>query len=676
MRRFVPLALALLVGACDDDGAGPPPPRPCTMLCTAPTLTKLDLVAGQPGGPGWVDGAGAAAHFIDPWSFAFDGMDHLYLADGQMIRVIQISTANVTTLAGSLVAASGMDGVGAQASFNTPSGLAFTGGALYVTDTENHTIRKIDVASATVTTVAGTAGMPGTTDANGTAARFREPEGLALDASGNLYIADVDNNTIRKMVLATGDVSTFAGTAGTSGAMNGIGAAAQFSKPKEMTFDGSANLYVVDSLNQSIRQIALANAQVSTLITFATQLPNGVAVDGTDVLVALSDHTIVRVAPGGTSSVVAGATNMPGFVDAVGAQARLNQPSGLVTDGAGSLYIADNQNSVVRKIALASSTVSTFAGARSKGSDDGVGAQARFLLPQGLAADDANIWVADSGNHTLRHIDAASAQVTTFAGAAGQPGTTDGAGGDARFNVPQGLALDGAAQLLYVADSNNHSIRKVDLASGRVTTLSYNRATGDKFTNFNAPAGLALDQGRLYISDYGNHDILAFDLAAGLVSTLAGKQGVPGHADGVGTMASFNGPFGLSADGRGNLFVADDQNDTVRQIDLASGTVTTLAGGFGAQGTADGVGTAAGFAFPDGVAADGVGDLFVGDSLNDLVRHVDVPSATVSTIIGVSRRPGVKLGPLPAQLTNPQALALTPSGGLLVISENAILLAH
>src|SRR5262249_51193372 len=159
-------------------------------------------------------------------------------------------------------------------------------------DTENHTIRKLDLAASTVTTVAGAFGQPGTTDDIGSAARFREPEGVALDGQGDLYIADVDNNTICKLVIATGEVTTVAGTAGQAGVADGIGAAALFSKPKQMTFDGAGNVYVVDSLNLSVRKLQLSNNQVTTLITFPTQQPQGVAVDGSDVLVALSDDTI------------------------------------------------------------------------------------------------------------------------------------------------------------------------------------------------------------------------------------------------------------------------------------------------------------------------------------------------------------------------------------------------
>ncbi|HEY7956227.1 MAG TPA: hypothetical protein VII38_13085, partial [Polyangia bacterium] len=473
MRTSAPLWLALLAclfAACHGAPAKPPPP-PCTFVCTAPSLSRLDLLAGQPGGPGWVDGVGAAAHFADPWSLASDGAGHLFLADGNMIRAVDLASRAVTTLAGSLLGVGGTDGPGAQASFNTPSGLAFYGGILYLTDTENHTLRKIDPASGMVSTIAGAYGVPGTTDDVGTNARFREPEGLAVDESGNLYIADVDNNTIRAFSISTGAVTTLAGTAGTSGTTDGVGAAARFSKPKEMTYDGAGNVYVVDSLNQSIRKVVVATATVSTLATFQT-IPQGVATINGAVLVSLGDHTLVQVAADtGVVTPLAGQSGMQGFVDGAGGAARFNQPAGLWADGAGGLLVADNGNHVLRKVALAGATVSTYAGAKSSGSADGTGTQARFFAPQGLVADDQAVYVADTANQVIRKVELATGVATTLAGASGQPGNTNGAATDARFNQPEALALDRTAQILYVADSNNRAIRAIDLASRAVTTL-------------------------------------------------------------------------------------------------------------------------------------------------------------------------------------------------------------
>jgi hypothetical protein len=169
---------------------------------------------------------------------------------------------------------------------------------------------------------------------------------------------------------------------------------------------------------------------------------------------------------------------------------------------------------------------------------------------------------------------------------------------------------------------------------------------------------------------------LAVDLASSQISTLAGQSGVPGGTDGAGSGATFNGPLGIAADGIGNLYVADDSNETVRKIVIATGTVSTIAGQSGIQGSNDGVGAAAHFFYPTGIAADGAGDVFVSDLENNVVRHIDVASGRVTTVIGSLTVAGVRLGPLPAQLTQPGPLALTPSGNLLLVSENTLLVAR
>ncbi len=677
------LALCVFVGAC---GHSAPPATAGPRPCTSPTWTTLDLLVGQPGGSGWVDGALVAAHFADPWTFAGDAQGHLYVADGMTIRAIDVAAGTVTTVAGAYGQVGNADGAGTQARFNGPSGLAFANGELYVTDTENHAIRKFDVQSGRVTTVAGVSGQAGSTDGVGPAALFREPEGLALDGDGNLFIADTDNNTIRSLALASNTVTTIAGIAGQAGAADGVGTAALFNKPKAMTFDGAGNLYVVDSFNKSIRKLELATGTVSTLTTFGTPsggpVPQGVATDGSTILVsvagggALVDNRVVRVAADGTVTPVAGGASMQGFIDGPGASARFDGPAGLWNDDAGTLYVADEANFAIRAIDDATSVVSTFAGANSTGSADGIGPQARFSSPQGLAADDQTAYVADTNDDTIRKVVLATREVTTLAGEVGQAKTTDGALIDARFNQPQGLALDSVAQLLYVADTHGQAVRRIDLASGTVSTLSPSPAPGETFQGFTTPSGLALDAGRLFVTDYTDDVVMAIDLPRNQISTLAGMSGAPGRADGVGSKAAFYGPIGIAADGRGNLYVVDDLNQTIRKIVVATATVSTLAGRPVTPGSADGVGGDAYFHYPFGVSANCAGDVYVTDTSNGVVRHIDASTGAVTTMIGVPGAVGVREGPLPAQISQPFATTLTPSGNLLFVSENALLVAH
>jgi len=667
-RRIAILALAL--AACGNgQPSGGSAAASCTGLCTASHLTRLDLVAGQPGGPGWVDGTLTAAHFSSPWAMARDGNGHIFVADGLTIRTIDTSARTVTTLAGTF------DGVGSNATtFNSPSGLAYSDGQLYVADTENSAIRKVDVATGTTSTIAGQIGLPGTVDAVGTASRFNEPEGLGLDANGNLYISDTDNNTVRMLALSTGVVTTIAGMAGSSGATDGVGAAARFKTPRGLVLDGMGNAYVVDGGNLRIRKIALASRTVSTVVTFTTT-PIGMAIDGSDLLVTDGSERVVRVAPDGTVTPMAGATGMQGFVDGSPATARFSDPAGLLNDGAGTLYVADDGNAVIRKIALSSGNVSTYAGANSRGSSDGTATQARFSSPQGIATDGETAYVADTHNETIRRVVIATGEVTTIAGAAGQTGKSDGPALSARFDQPTGVALDSANHKLYVSDEYNQAIRVLDLDHGTVGTLALSPAAGGGWTRFDAPQGVAFDRGTLYVVDYSDADVVSVDLEHERASILAGRPGMPGSTDGRGTGAAFDGPVSVAADGRGNLFVADNQNQTVRQIVIATGEVSTIAGQVDIPGDADGTGTGALLDLPTSIAANAAGDLFVSVVVNT-VRHVDTRSHAVTTPIGSLTLSGVRPGPLPAQLTQPSAVALTPAGGLLIISENSLLIAH
>ena len=627
-----------------------------------------------------MDGTLVAAHFSDPWEVKGDGHGHLYVADRNMIRTVDLAAGTVTTTVGTYGTVGSADGQGSQASFNLVSGVALVGTQLFLTDTENYTIRVVDLVSGTVSTVAGATHVRGATDGPAAQARFQEPEGIAADAAGKLYIADTDNNTIRALDPTTGTVTTIAGSPGVSGSSDGVGAAASFYKPRAMSFDAAGNLYVIDALNQSIRKVVVATGAVSTLVSFVSTgaVPQGIAVDGADVLVSLGDpdNRVVRVSPDGTVATLAGSQGVHGFVDGPGSAALFYSPAGLFNDGAGTLYVGDDGNAVVRAIALAGPTVSTVAGVNSLGSRDGTSTAARFAAPQGLATDGVVAYVADTGNDAIRRIDLASGAVTTPAGVAGQPGRADGAPSDARFSRPEGVALDAVGNILYVADTGNHALRRIDWKAATVKTLTLTSAADASFPGLDAPTGLALDHGRLYVTDYTDEVVVSVDLQTSQVSILAGTYGSRGETDGVGPAARFYGPMGIAADGLGHLYVADNLGQTVRRIDTATAAVTTEAGKAYALGSTDGIGTAVLFYYPVGVAANTLGDVFVSDSANNLVRRLDALRGAVVTVIGTLAAPGVKPGALPAQLTLPSALALTPSGDLLLVSENSVLIAH
>lgn len=312
-----------------------------------------------------------------------------------------------------------------------------------------------------------------------------------------------------------------------------------------------------------------------------------------------------------------------GSADGTGSAARFNFPHSVAVDGAGNVYVADNGNNTIRKI-TPEGVVTTLAGsAGSTGSTDGAGSAALFDNPLGVAVDGVgNVYVADSGNNTVRKITPAGV-VTTIAGTAGTHGLIDGTGGAARFYFPTGVAVDGAGNV-YVADTLfNNAIRKITPA-GVVTTI----ASGST-AQLEYPYGVAVDgTGNVYVANTYNHTILKIT-SDGTISTLAGTASGTGSADGTGSAAQFNYPYGVAVDGVGNVYVADTLNNTIRRI-TPTGAVNTLAGTASSIGSADGTGGVARFSSPSGVAVDGVGNIYVADSQNHTIRK-GVPALGIAT---------------------------------------------
>ena len=314
-------------------------------------------------------------------------------------------------------------------------------------------------------------------------------------------------------------------------------------------------------------------------------------------------------------------TGSAGSSNGTGTSASFNQPLGTAVDAPGNIYVADAANELIRKITPAG-VVSTFAGTGSSGAVNGTGTAASFYHPVGMCVDAAgNIYVADENNNMIRKISPAGV-VTTLAGS-GSQGSADGTGTAASFYNPCGVAVDAAGNV-YVGDNSNNKIRKIT-AAGVVTTIAGSGAVGSgdgtgTGATFNQPFSVTLDPfGNLYISDRYNHRIRKLVLATGVVSTVAGS-GTAGWADGTGPAASFNYPTTIISDASGNVFVADYHNNRIRKV-TSGGVVTTLAGSATA-GSANGTGTAATFNYPFAISIDASGYLYVGDLNTDLVRKV------------------------------------------------------
>ena len=320
---------------------------------------------------------------------------------------------------------------------------------------------------------------------------------------------------------------------------------------------------------------------------------------------------------GGVVTTLAG-SGTAGFADGTGIAAQLSNPSGVAIDSSGTVYVADSSNNCIRKI-TPSGVVTTLAGSGTAGSADGIGTAAQFNWPSGVAVDSAGtVYVADTSNSLIRKVTPGGV-VTTWVGST--YGYAEGTGTTAQFKWPTGIAIDSAGTV-YVADSTDNRIRKIT-PSGVVTTLAgsnfggYADGTGAA-AKFNQPSGVAVDfTGTVYVADHDSNRIRKIT-PGGVVTTLAGS-GVWGSADGTGTATQFKYPSGVAVDSAGTIYVADDYDNRIRKI-TQSGVVTTLAGS--TYGYADGTGTAAQFYSPYGIAVDSAGTVYVADDEGNRIRVI------------------------------------------------------
>ncbi len=580
-----------------------------------PVTQEVTILAGKTCVGGTTDGTGTAARLTSPYAITTDGTN-LYVTNYRAtydytIRKIVISTGEVSTLAGN---------------FYNPRGITYCNGYLYMTD--GYMIRKISVADGSNSDLAGSLTLSGYIDDNGTAARFTTLYGITNDGT-SLYVYDNDNYRIRKIDIATADVTTFAGS-GTQGSNDSTDPnLATFNGIFSLSTDGTS-LYAADKLSSLVRKIEIATGAVSTIAGSAGNTgsadgtgtsarfcaPEGITTgDGSVLYVADTSNHIIRKVVTGTGAVttLAGVAGKSGTADGTGKAARFFYCKGIASDGT-NLYISDSSNFTIRKIVIATGEVTTFAGqAGTAISTDGTGSNARFGSPLALALNGTDLYVIDV--QYLRKVNITSAEVTTvsgselgeihnmvyvsgylyapvysmhtiiridpgdgthqvIAGSENISGTDDGTGAAARFNSPAGIAYDGTS--LYVADSNNHAIRKITMGTWEVTTVAGNK-TGEGKTDgtgtsalFSQPNGITFKGSSFYIADMNNNLIRKMvidESGSGVVTTLAGTTygGVNTCNDGTGSEARFNYPHSIVKSGN-CLYVTDYRNSSVRKI--------------------------------------------------------------------------------------------------------------
>jgi sugar lactone lactonase YvrE len=615
-------------------------------------FTHLAQLAGNLGGRGNLDGSAAQARFGISCGMALDDTaGALFVSDCRQgtIRQIGLATQTVTTLSTGLV---------------SPTGLLSDGaGHLYVAEpgpSSGFIVQKLDTATGTLTTVAdGSAVVPGQ--------RGLSEGSIAADGNGNLYIADGSNNVVWKAVIATGTVSVFAGAVGAQGSADGVGTAARFADPTAIACDGVGNLFIADVGNETIRRIALANANVTTLAGKAGNgfvdgigtaagfaFPAGLIYDGAGHLFVADDGArVIRFVDIATTNVTTWAAS--------GAPRFDHTPTPLAVDKSGNVYVSDDRTFNIRKVRSGLKDSLIFAGPPdSTGSSDGIGAAAHFHGPTGVASDQGgNIYIADSQNWTIRKVVPSTGQVSTIAGLVGSQGTADGIGSNARFQWPTDLVADTNGNL-FVGDG--FAIRKVVIATGQVSTL-----VGSPSTSGNAdgvgtaarfsgtPQSITSDPaGNLFVIDSGR--VRQVVIATRNVTTLSNVQ------------LALNGHAAFAFDGNGNIYIADNRPDiwnypSIRKVVLATGAVTPVL-----TNSEFDPGNASVMAF------DGTDTLYLAGE--NLLRKVSISNAAATVVAGSTSTFGVSPGQLPGSLNNPSGIAFLPNGDLAITDENAVLLIY
>lgn len=681
MVRVVVALCAVMVAACGRIGfdalttggdAGIDTPFPGT----------LDLIAGAPGGFGFVDGAPATARFHVPSGIAINGAGTIYVADIRNNVIRTIDATGVHTFAGAPGIAGFADGTGSAARFDRPHGVAFdAAGNLYVADLRNCAIRKITPAGV-VTTLAGN-GMFGSADGTGAAAQFRNPSDVTADPAGNVYVADTYNCTIREITPA-GSVSTIGGQAGQCvAAVDGAANVARFDYPKGITYAAGA-LYVVDRNNRSIRRW---DGATWTTAASGLSYPRGVAVDSAGTIYA-SDDNVIRRYTGATWVTLAGLDASCGYADATGAAAAFCQVRNMAFDAAGNLVVADSRNGMIRRVTPAG-VVTTIAGSSLPQADhiDGPAASARLLHPLGMAVSGDTALLSEGvfyglfESNTIRSVTLSQPVVTTIAGAYNMRGSTDATGTAARFYWPFGVAVDPQGNAV-IADLQNCTLRRMTPAgvvttiAGAALTCGVTDGAATTAARLTDPTSVAVDAaGTVYFTDnpYGG---VVRKLAGDTVTTIAGAPDSPGYINDRGAAARFREPAAIAVDALGVLYVADAGNHAIRTIAL-DGSVTTLAGAPPGTpdpaGIVDGAGSAARFNHPQAITVDPAGTVFVCDESGTL-RRIS-PSGDVVTVAGVAGVRRVVTGPLPGGLSGCTALYAVGVGDVYVVDsvENVLL---
>ena len=660
----------------------------------------VTLIAGN-SRPGYSGDGGPAtlAQLNGPQGLAVDGSGDLYIADTGNNRIREVTPDGlIQTFAGTGVAGLyPLGGPATQVALHSPAGVAFYSGNLYIADSGNHLIRVV-TPDGNISAVAGV-GYPGFAGDTGLAvlANLQGPQDVAVDSKGTIYIADTGNQRIRT-VTPDGNINTVAGGGATGFSGDGAAAtSAALSQPYAMVVDSQGDIFIADLGNLRIREVD-SKGNINTIAgtgfpgftgdgataTKATlTLPSGVAVDSSgNVFIADQWNLRIRkVASSNINTVVGNGSFSYSGDGGPATRAQFNGPQGVALDPSGNLYIADSRNAAVRRVGL-DHTISTLPGTS-------------VVLPRGMAADSAgNVYVADALDNRVKRIGTDGSVVTVAGNGSAGFGGDGGPASSAQLNGPAGVAVDRAGNL-YIADFANNRVREVT-TDGNINTIAgsglqaYAGDTGPATqAALNGPQGVAVDAaGNVYIADTNNHAIRKVT-RDGNINTIAGT-GVPGFLGDGGppTAAQITAPAAVALDAAGNLYVSDA---SMRVRKIYPGSVITTIAGTGASGYSGdgGLATLATFNAPSGIALDPAGNLYIADSANNAVRLLQPGAASAIAVSAVNNAASNQAGALapgeivvlygsglgPAQLTlgvpNPNEIMPTAVAGT-AVSFNGI----
>ncbi|RYE17853.1 MAG: hypothetical protein EOP51_23160, partial [Sphingobacteriales bacterium] len=653
-------------------------------------------------------------------------------------RKLNLSTLAVTTIAGSSAAyQDALQGVNAR--FSSPTWIEHYNGELFITD--NYRLRRMNLTTTEVSTLAGT-GSIGIADGTGIMASFNNSAfNMMSDGKGSLYISD--NTRIRQINIASATVKTIAGS-GANTSIDGIGLAAGINNARGMALSGDGSIFIAESGSYRIRKLNIVGYTIaptlSAGLTFDSQTGT---INGTPTVTApATDYTIAGINEGGASTsvinltVIAGTPTIdsftptaagPGYVTTITGTNFINVSavtiggtpvqsynvlsattitavvgegtSGTVSVttplGTGSLagftYLPAPIISYTTPVTLTvtGSTISpidvtntggavtpgaavttTLAGSTS-GNVNNTGTLARFSSPFGTASDGTYVYVTDRTNHQIKRLEIATGIVTLFAGSTS--GYQDGDPLTARFNQPSGITYDGNGNL-FVSELGGYRIRKIVIATGQVSNVSGNgssgytngSATDTRFTNIQH---ITTDGTNLYVTETSGHLIRKVVIATGVSSVLAGSQSSAANTDNTtGTLARFNSPQGITYL-NGSLYVADASNGRIRRINLSNNFVTTIAGSNNVSTSVDGNGISASLTVPTSINSDGGNLLYFSEAGSmHKIRKINIATTAVTTIAGTGSGSADGTG-TSATFSSPNGLSFS-NGKLFVADVN------